>query len=137
MEVTVTVVEDGAYLMAGEELWTTFLPPEALETVLPLISGKYVKLPAGTEGDLLPSTDDLLKPEGEVTKGEIVEVDGVQAITVVGDDGSELYVAIEGEPYPIKLVSDEGTIEFVDIDEDVTIEAPDAADVFDLDALVG
>jgi hypothetical protein len=135
MEFTVVVVEDGTYVLADDEFWTALLPEETLATVLPLMSGKYVKVPEGADTGLFPSADDLLQFEGTVTKGDIVDVDGTQAITLVGEDGSELYVAIEGEPYPLQIVADEGTIEFLEIDDDVTIEAPDEADVFDLDAL--
>jgi hypothetical protein len=137
LELELVVVEgDGAYVKAGDDFWALFLPADVLETVLPLISGKFVKLPAGTEDELIPSADDLLQAEGDVTKGEIVDVDGTKAIAVVDEDGGELHVAIEGEPYPLQIVSDEGTIEFLDIDEDATVEAPDASEVLDLDALM-
>ncbi len=133
------VVIDGeeTYVKAGDELWSTFLPPDVQETALPLLSGKFVKLPADAGADIAPSVDDLASFDGDYTKGEIVDVDGVQAITLIDEDGGELFVAIEGEPYPLKYVSDEGTVEYLDIDEDVTIEAPDASEVLDLEALMG
>jgi hypothetical protein len=128
---TVDVVQaDGsAYMKADETFWKMFLPAEVQAMALPLVAGKFVKVPS-TES-LIPSVEDLLKPEGSVTKGEVTTVDGKPAITIETTDG-KLHVSLLGKPYPIDLVSDEGTIKFTDIDADVTITAPPAAEVVDL-----
>jgi len=132
----VDVVQAGgaAYMKAGEEFWKTFLPAEAQALALPLVAGKYVKVPS-TES-IIPSIEDLLKPEGSVTKGEVTTVGGKPAIAVETTDG-KLHVSLVGKPYPIDIVSDEGTIEFSDIDKDVTIAAPPASEVFDISSLTG
>jgi hypothetical protein len=122
----VDVVQAGgsAYLKADEAFWKMFLPAEVQALALPLVSGKYVKVPATQS--IIPSVDVLLKPEGTVTKGEQTTVDGKKVITVETADG-KLHVSLEGEPYPVDLVSADGTIKFSDIDADATVTAPAAS----------
>jgi hypothetical protein len=129
--VDVVQVAGSSYMKADETFWKMFLPAEAQAMALPLIAGKYVKVPSAQS--IIPSVEDLLKPEGTVTKGEVTTVGAKPAITVQTTDG-KLHVSLVGQPYPIDIVSDEGTIEFKDVDADVTITAPPAAEVFDLSA---
>jgi hypothetical protein len=127
------VVDGTAYFKGADDLWELFLGEDAA-TVAPLLQGKWVKLPAG--GNPFPlNSEELLNPEGDVTKGEVTTVNGKPAIILNSTEGGDLYIALEGEPYPIQIVSDEGTIEFLEIGEDVTIEAPPASEVFDLSTL--
>ena len=118
-------------MKADETFWKMFLPAEVQAMALPLIAGKYVKVPSAQS--IIPSVEDLLKPEGTVTKGEVTTVGTKPAITLETTDG-KMHVSLVGQPYPIDIVSDEGTIEFKDVDADVTITAPPAAEVFDLSA---
>ncbi len=133
---SVEVIQSGgaSYLKADAEFWKMFLPAEVQALALPLVTGKYVKVPATQS--VIPSIDVLLKPEGTVTKGEQTTVDGKKVITVETKDG-KLHVSLEGKPYPVDLVSDDGTIEFSDIDADATVTAPPASEVFDLSAFTG
>jgi hypothetical protein len=93
-----------------------------------------VKFPSGTE-DIAPDGKSFLKPEsGDFAKGDVVTIDGKQAITLKAADG-DLHVSLEGEPYPIDIVSKDGsTLKFLDINKDVTIEAP--AGALDLTAIL-
>ncbi|MET7905668.1 hypothetical protein ABZS86_31090 [Streptomyces sp. NPDC005355] len=76
-------------------------------------------------------------------KGKPATVDGQPAITVVEKDGDEtytMYVATEGKPYLLKLVTkggkEPGTIRFSDFDRPVDAKAP-TGDIVDLDNLGG
>lgn len=139
LEVEIIAAEDGLYVRAGDELWQTyaaFLPPEA-QAMVPLLSGKYVKVPSALGQGLVPDSSDFIAPDGEFTKGEVTEYGGQPAITLVDSEGGELYISLVGEPYPLAYETAEGTIEFTEIGEDVTIEPPAAGDVVDLGEFLG
>lgn len=136
-ELEILVTEDGStYIRGGEDLFGSFLGEEA-EALLPLIAGKYVKLPGGEGSSFAPTPEDFITPEGEFTKGEVKAYKGQPAITLLNEDGDELYISLVGEPYPLAVVSTEGTMEFSDFGANVTIEAPADADVFDLSTFTG
>jgi hypothetical protein len=139
LEIEIIVAQEGTYLKAGEELWESFsamLPPDAAN-VVPLLSGKWVKIPQGADGGLVPQASDFLTPSGDFTKGDVTEYDGHPAITLVDEDDSKLYISLVGEPYPLAIESAEGTLEFSEIGEDAEIEAPTGADVVDLEQFLG
>ena len=137
LELELIVTEDGtSYVRGAQELFAAFLPPEA-QAILPQLAGKYVKVPPDQDPGLVPDSEDFLAPDGDFTKGEVTEYEGQPAITLV-DAESELYISLVGEPYPLAIVSEEaGTMTFSDFGEDVTIEAPDEADVVDLEQMLG
>ncbi|OIJ62997.1 hypothetical protein [Streptomyces mangrovisoli] len=77
------------------------------------------------------------------TRGATTTVDGTPAIVVREKDGKEsytLYVATEGKPYLLKVVSetpkDPGTLTFSEFDKPVAARKP-AGKILDLDALSG
>ncbi|ELS53864.1 hypothetical protein [Streptomyces viridochromogenes] len=79
----------------------------------------------------------------KVTRGRTTAVDGVPALARKAEEGKDrytLYVATEGEPYPLRLDSaspdDLGTLTFSDFDVPVPAQAH-TGDVVDLDALGG
>jgi hypothetical protein len=130
--VEVVQASGAAYMKADQAFWKMFLPAEVQGLALPLIAGKYVKVPSSE--NIIPSVEDLLKPNGSLKKGEVTTIGGKPAITIEDGDG-KMHISLIGKPYPIDLVSDAGTIEFKDIDADVTITAPPAAEVVDLSSL--
>jgi hypothetical protein len=138
VEIEIIVAQEGTFVKAGEEMWQQMLPlaPDDLQAVLPMLAGKYVKIPQGMDGGLVPDSSDFLKPEGEFTKGEVTDYKGKPAITLK-DDESTLYISLVGEPYPLAIESPDGTMEFSEIGEDAEIEAPPASDVLDLATLIG
>lgn len=125
------VVDDNMYFRGDASMWSEFLGDEA-ESIMPLLIGTWVKMPLGQGFDL--DAVDILEPEGEVEKGEVTTLDGQPVIVLTSDEG-ELYVSLVGEPYPVKLVNESGELEFTDIGEEVTIEAPE--NVFDLESVAG
>jgi hypothetical protein len=134
-EFEILVVEDGVYFKGGPEFWAEFIG-EAAEDVAPLLVGKWVPFGAD-ENPFDLGAEDFLDPAGDFTKGEVTTVGGKPAIIIVEADGSEVYISLEGEPYPIQVVTDQGTLEFLEFDQPVTIEAPPASEIFDFENPLG
>jgi hypothetical protein len=127
-EIEFVVDEEGnSYLRGGIELFAAFLGLD-----LDAIAGKWIKTPPGDDNGLTPDVDDFVVADDHYTKGEVTEYEGQPAITLVDTDGTKLYISLVGEPYPLALVSAEGTLTFSDFGEDLTIEIPSADDVIDL-----
>jgi hypothetical protein len=134
-------VGDEAYFKGDADFWSQFGGAAAAT----LFDDRWVKAPAdsGDLASLTPLTDleqlldGILGEHGNLEKGEETEVNGISAIAVrdTEQDGT-LYVATEGEPYPLRLEASgeaEGTIDFEDWDEDYEVEAPeDAVDITEL-----
>ncbi len=90
---------------------------------------------------LLKEFDDV---NSVARKGAVTTVDGQEAITLTETDGDAthtLYVATQGEPYLLKIVStggdEPGTMSFTDFNKPVPAEAPADKDVVDLAKLGG
>jgi hypothetical protein len=134
MEIRVTA--DAGYFKADEAFWSTFVPEEVADEVLPLLVNAWVLVPTEQASAFGFTAEDFLAPEGTLTKGSVTTYKGTRAIEVKDDEGATLFVSIEGEPYPLALQQDEGTIEFVDIDKAVTVEAPPADEIVDLEEVL-
>ncbi|MFI6525944.1 hypothetical protein [Streptomyces uncialis] len=107
------------------------------------LTGKFVKVPEGdpsyqqlsgfTDMDLL--LDGLLTLHGKVDKGEWGTAGGVKSIRLTGDQGAggTLDVALEGVPYPLRLVrgGGAGTIKLSDWGRDVQLRKPKDTEVVD------
>ncbi|MBX6750317.1 MAG: hypothetical protein IRY85_11725 [Micromonosporaceae bacterium] len=131
LELEVIVTEDGGYVRGTEDFWRANLPAEQADLLIPLLGSRYMKLPLSEIEGFIVRPEDLFDGGTGLTKGEITEYKGQPAITVKDSEGNELYVALVGEPYPLASTSTDGTLEFLNIDEAVTIEAPPADQVFD------
>jgi hypothetical protein len=68
-------------------------------------------------------------------RGLTSQVNGVLALALEGnavDDGT-LWVAIEGEPYPVRIdAGTQGVIDFMDYGATVDTNTPPASQIFDL-----
>jgi hypothetical protein len=135
LNVEVISVSGASYMKADAEFWKTFLPDNMEATVLPLVAGKYVKVPAGSAGGLVPKAAELFESNKTWSKDGTTTVNGKPAITVTDGD-NKVNISLVGTPYPLNIVSKEGTIELSDYDAAVTISAPPPAEVFDLAALI-
>jgi hypothetical protein len=132
------------YIRPDAAFWTMTAGAEGGETMAKLMGDKWAQLSADDDefNDLFTITDpdELLKPEGTVTKGETKDVAGTKAIGLVdgGTDGGALYVATVGEPYPLQMVGpkNEGQISFSDFGATFSeIATPPESEVIDLDKL--
>jgi hypothetical protein len=132
------------YLKAPDAFFASLIPASQ-QSALAAIKGKYVKVDSTNAAfsglkDTF-KTDDMIKPEGTLSKGTAKTVNGVPAIGLVDSkDKSILYVATEGEPYPVRKEGGDGTtqaIDFTEFNATVDLKAPAAADVFDLKSVMG
>jgi hypothetical protein len=107
------------------------------------LHGKYVKVPHGDPAyeELRGLTDmrallaGLLSTQGKRRTEGHGEVDGTKSVSVRagGSDGGSMAVAVDGEPYPLRVErgAGAGTVELSDWGEDFTLHAPDRSHVVD------
>lgn len=121
------------------------------DAVVAMMAGKWTKMSAtGKDAKDIASFCDLdtvlagaEDVNSDATRGATSTVDGTPAIVLHEKDGKDrytLYVATEGKPYLLKVVStsakDPGTITFTDYEKPVPADAPKGK-VLDLDKLGG
>jgi hypothetical protein len=143
----VRLVGPSLYLQGDHQFWVDSVGPE----VAKLLDGKWLKgsasdpkLKSFAELASMDSVaDELLTPEGKVKRVKGRTIDGQQAVglhdTADSDKGT-LYVANAEKAYPLLVVPDPGSdsqrrAEFSNWDEKVTVSAPPAAQVVDVDKL--
>ncbi|GAA3810573.1 hypothetical protein ACFS5L_41850 [Streptomyces phyllanthi] len=144
---TVYLKFDEAFLRAQSEGSSE----EETEAVVDMLAGKWTKTAAtGTDAKDLASFCDLdtvlsefEDVNSDAERGATTTVDGTPAIALHEQDGKDrdtAYVATEGKPYLLRVVSksakDPGDITFTDYDKPVPAEAPKGK-VLDLDAMGG
>ena len=145
---TVYLKSDEAFLRAqseGESKADT-------DTVVKMLAGRWMKSKADSPDvkdmadfcDLDSMLADFKSNDTIARKGKATTVDGTPAFTLTETDGKDeytLYVATEGKPYVLKLVTksakEPGTLTFTGYDKPVNATAPADKDVVDLDKLGG
>lgn len=140
-EFEVTYVDGNIYMNGAAAAWEQAGAGPAAS----MLADKHARIPADDPAfasmaqlvDLSAMTDEVLVPEGEVTKGEESEIDGRPVVGVVNEEGRALYIATTGEPVPVQMTAPEGEDGTVDFEWDVEVEvtAPDEADVIDMTEL--
>ncbi|BBC33771.1 putative lipoprotein [Streptomyces graminofaciens] len=120
---------------------------EETDMVVDMLAGKWTKTSATAEDskdiasfcDLDTVLSDVEDTNSDAERGKTTTVDGTSAITLTERDGKDrytLYVATEGKPYLLRVVSksadEPGDITFTDYEKPVPAEAP-KGDVLDLD----
>jgi hypothetical protein len=129
------------YLMADASYWTQTFPGGQGQTLATLMAGKYLRAPTTnpTYGTLARFFDfaDQLNLTDTGTKGPIKTINGTPAISLVSSkDQSTLWVATQGEPFPLRLESGKGaTLDFTDYNKPVVIMTPPPDQVIDLSKL--
>jgi hypothetical protein len=139
----VRLVASGPDLFIGADLFAAqgVDVPEGIE---------FVQVPRDSAGfedvsslvDLPAFFDELLTPEGELTKEDGPDVDGTPTVAVISDaePAGRLLVATEGEPLPLRIEgAEEGQDQSITFDfgVPVDVEAPDPAVVVSVEQLVG
>ncbi|MFC7793592.1 hypothetical protein [Streptomyces cinereoruber] len=122
--------------------------PEVREAMLKTLRGRWVETPASDPDakDVVSMCDakellgDFEKGASGVARGEETTVGGQKALALTEPDGGvtrTVYVATEGTPYVLKIVTkggdEPGTITFTQYGKPVTAKAPAAKDIADLD----
>lgn len=129
------------YVRPDEAFWKANLGDKGA-SVAELMGSRWAKLSATDKdfAELFKITDpsQLLKPKGEVSKGETKQVPGGTAVGVVesGADGGTLWVATTGEPYPLFLEgpAGKGHLTFTSFGASFPdIAPPGQSDIVDLD----
>jgi hypothetical protein len=140
--IEVLMVAGRRFMRANEKFWAMTLGADKADTVAEVIGDRWVVVPndekmlAGlfTVGDI----DQLFRPDSSLKMGQTRDIDGVKAIGVVdgGAEGSTLYVATTGEPYPLRVVGSkaaDGEIAFSEFGATFDdLKAPAESDVIDL-----
>jgi hypothetical protein len=131
------------YVKASEDFWKTFIPEKQQAAALLLLKGRYVKADAtqaqfssfGTVFDV----NEMLKPEGTFTKGDVSTVNGTEVIALIDSKNNDkLYIATHGDPYPVRMESGPSSgADFSDINGTADIKAPSADQILDLKSLMG
>jgi hypothetical protein len=122
-------VSNQAYIKAGSDFWKAQLPTDLQAQALPNLTGKYGQLPL--TDSIVPKLPDFLNPKGEPTKDQITTIDGSPVIGVRTSNG-QIEVSLLGRAYPVEIDNGSETLSFLDIDANVTVDAPSPSEIFDL-----
>jgi len=135
-------VDAAAYLKGDEKFWKATAGTDA-DAVIALIGDKWVKSGSNDQLTQLCDLDRILesldKDNGtEDAKGDIAEVNGLQAIeiTTKQDGGTtHAWVALDGKHYVLKVESEggtePGTLTFSDFNKELKLTAPADEEVID------
>jgi hypothetical protein len=147
----VTVNGQSIQLVCGQDLFFKASPDTWTELAGDsrageLIGDRWVKIPpqaAGFERVTTLATfdrfiDKALTPEGGLTKTETKTVRGLIGVAEKANNET-LYVATEGEPYPVQVQSDtgQGALDFLEWNKPVDVQAPPPDQVVDLSKFAG
>ena len=132
-----------AYISGSPAFYSHFAGPAASQ----LLQGKWLKASATTGSlaslasltDLRKLLDAALAKHGSLTRGSTTTVNGQRVVGVTdATQGGTLYVATQGQPYPIQISKNGaggGKITFEEWNHPVTLEAPkNAVDINELQA---
>jgi hypothetical protein len=144
MTVQIRKVGRSVYRKASQKYWRSRLGPAAASQLPP---GKWIKVPITDESlkeiaDLLrldQMADAFMGLPGTLSTGVFRTVNGVETVPVISDgpEKETAYVAIVGEPYPVRIETgtDVGSVDFLDYGRPVRITAPPAAQVAEFEVL--
>jgi hypothetical protein len=133
-------IKDVAYVQLDQASWRAVTGSTATARQF---AGKYLKVTASnadafkpflTLTDLDRVFDTLLLPGGSVTKGRVSAIGGRKVLDLRIDGGrtGDVYVALDGPPYPLRLAYGRGGAQQVNLDgfgRKVTLTAPPASKI--------
>ncbi|WP_018351040.1 hypothetical protein [Longispora albida] len=142
-KVSILRIGTSAYFQGDRAFWAQFGGNAAAN----LFEGKWMRTTTEDPNfkDLVSLTDAtqlmdaVLSGVSAASKGRTQQIDGQPAIELIGGDGS-LFIATTGEPYPLLLRSSAaggGELAFTEYNQPVTLTAPPADQVIDLNQLGG
>jgi hypothetical protein len=133
-------IKDVAYVQLDQASWRSVTGSTATARQF---AGKYLKVTASNADAFKPFLtltdvdqvfDTLLAPGGSVTKGRVSAIGGRKVVDLRIDGGrtGDVYVALDGQPYPLRLSYGRGTGQQVNLDgfgRKVTLTAPPASKI--------
>ncbi|KRC65278.1 hypothetical protein ASE12_11190 [Aeromicrobium sp. Root236] len=140
MKLEVIKADGKSYFKADKSFFESAGAPNAM---LDAIAGKWVLIDDNNQsfaeiGSFVSKdefVDDLLKPEGKITKGKEKKVNGVDCVSLKSKKGTLYVDKKDGKPISIVTTEDgEGTINFT-YDKVDSVEAPSSDEVVDLNKL--
>ena len=135
---TMLVTQGHAYIKISSGMLKSQNLPTASCT---LICGKYLEVPTGQAKGMLNGMDmsSLLgqASASRLTYVRTVTVDGRPAWQMRGSDGSTVYVAAQGPPYPLRLTKGPSRVDFTQWNSVTIPPPPPASQVVDLSQLTG
>jgi predicted small secreted protein len=143
--VQLTKVGTDVYMKADAGFWKQFAGDQG-GVIATLLAGKYLKASTTDAqfGSMASFFDfaESLDMQGEGTVGETKAINGINAVSVKeksAESPGTLWIATQGEPYPLRLEGPpgEGQIDFTDYNKPVDIKAPPADQVIDVAKLKG
>lgn len=143
-EMTLLKVGGRSFFKAEDEFWKAQAGEESA-TIIDLVDGRWIKADGDSDfADLVSLTnrsflsEEILDPDGKVTKGKAKKVAGVDCLALNDDEAGTLYVASD-DGRPIQLMGEgesQGDLSF-SYDSVDAPKAPASADIVDLAALAG
>jgi len=131
-------IKDAAYVQLDQASWRAVTGSASTARKF---AGKYLKVTSSNSDAFKPFLtltdvdhvfDSLLVPAGTVTKGAVTTVNGRKAVDLRIDGGrtGDVYVALEGRPYPLRLSYGRGSAQQVNLDSfgrKIALKAPPAS----------
>lgn len=130
-EIKVIAIGSDVYFTGDAKVLATFGAAGAAGTWFKTTTGSPVGKALGQLTDVDKFAEQMFKPSGAVEVGPGKDVDGKQTVGLInkGTDGGTLYVAAQGEPYPLLIEppatkGDKGQARFTEYGAPVTLKAP-------------
>jgi hypothetical protein len=133
-------IKNTAYVQLDQDSWRSVTGSAATARQF---AGKYLKVTSSSGAAFKPFLaltdvdqvfDTLLEPTGTVTKGAVTTIGGRKVVDLKVDGGrtGDVYVALDGKPYPLRLAYGGVGGQRVDLDgfgRKVTLTAPPASKI--------
>jgi hypothetical protein len=146
----VTKLGTQVYFKADAGFWEQNIPGAQGQAAATLLAGKYLSAPTtdpkfGSFASFFALVDQFDFATGAksatATKGQTQTINGTPAIALVesGSDGGTLWVATQGDPFPVRLEGPpgQGSLDFTDYNKPLVISTPPADQTIDVTKLAG
>jgi hypothetical protein len=133
-------IGDDVYFKGDDAFMASIIGDD--KNVEKLLKGKWMKSKASDAAEMtafFSISDEIFKDlPTDLRRGDTGVINGIKALELIESDGGKMWVATEGEPYPLRLDGGaDGTIDFTEYGATLDLKAPPASEVFDLSQLGG
>jgi hypothetical protein len=109
-KIELLAVDGKQFMKPSEAFWAEFGLGEQAADLAAAVGTKWVEVPTSDQNLSgifgMSNVDELMKPSGTVTKGEVTKVGTSPVITLTDSKAtgdSKMFVATTGEPYPVQI----------------------------------